>query len=217
MKLRSIYLKLILTAILLLPATASYAQQRGIVEYSLTSQVGETVSADSLVERGMEKMELGDLRQALANFNQALRVNPNNSRAYYYRGKVQRQLQQTPEWKEAHYQAIHSRGTARLQLGDGKGAVTDFTYVLRNYPNRALTYVNRGLARLELGETQKAITDFTRAVSLEPNLAMAYHHRGVAHHLLGNSEAARRDWDKAATLEPPTFILELDSEINQRL
>ena len=216
MKLRSIYLKLILTAMLIFPATASYAQQERIVQYRSTIPTGETVSADSLVQSGVEKMELGDWRQAIAKFNQALGINPNNSIAHYYRGKAQRQLEQSPEFREAYYQAIHSRGTARLQLGDEQGAVTDFSSVLRNDPKNTLAYVNRGLARLELGETQKAITDFTRAVSLEPNLAMGYHHRGFARYLLGNKEGARRDWDTAAILEEPTFILQLDTEIKER-
>ncbi|MDJ0651007.1 MAG: tetratricopeptide repeat protein [Xenococcaceae cyanobacterium MO_188.B19] len=216
MKLGSIYLKLILTAMLVLPATASYAQQERIVEYSSNIQARETVSESSLIESGVEKMQLGAWRQARAKFNQALRINPNNSLAHYYRGQVQRQLEQSLEFREAYYQAIHSRGTARLQLGDEEGAVTDFSHVLRNDPKNTLAYVNRGLARLELGETQKAITDFTRAVSLEPNLAMGYYHRGFARYLLGNRDGARRDWDKAAILEEPRYILQLDTEIKER-
>ncbi len=215
MKLWSIYLKLILTAILLLPATASYAQPRSTVQDILTGRARETLSADNLVQRGVEKIQLGELTEALADFNQALSLNPNDSQAYYYRGKAQRQLERDPSFWEAYRQGLLVRGTARLQLGDERGAITDLTYVLRNDPNATLAYVNRGLARLELGQTQQALTDFTRALTLEPNLAIAYHHRGFARHLLGNKEGARTDWDKAATLYQPTFRLQLDAEINE--
>ncbi len=216
MKFWSIYLKLILTAILLLPATASYAQERPTFRNILTGRASETLSADNLVRRGVVKMELGEFTQAIADFNQALKLNPNDSQAYYYRGKAQRQLERSPSFREAYRQALQRRGTARLQLGDERGAIADLSSVLRHDPNATLAYVNRGLARLELGQTQEALTDFTKALNLEPNLAIAYHHRGLAHHLLGNKEKARTDWDKAAILSQPTLRLQLEAQIKEK-
>ena len=220
MKLWSIYLKLFLTAILLLPANASYPQQRPAFQEILTGRARETLSADNLVQRGVDKIQLGNLTGAIADFNQALKVNPNDSQAYYYRGQAQRQLERSPSFREAYSEVLQFRGIARLQLGDEQGAVADLNYVLRNNPNATSAYLNRGLARLGLGQTQQAINDFTGALNLEPNLAIAYHHRGFAYHLLGNKERARADWDKAATLYREAYRerlkLQLDVEINPR-
>lgn len=200
MKLWTIYLKLILTVILLLPASASYAQQRASVQGILTSQATVKLSISNLTQRGIEKLQLGDYLGAIADFDRALSLDSHNSLAYYYRGLAQRQLENSPSFQEAYLQARQIQGAARLQVGDEQEAIADFTYVLKHNPQATFAYINRGLARLESGEVQQAVTDFTAALNLEPNLATAYYHRSFAHHLLGNQEEALNDWNKAETL-----------------
>ncbi len=174
MKKWSICLKLILTAILLLPATASYAQHQPTVNEILTGRASETQSASSLVQRGREKTQQGNFREAIADFNQALRLEPNLPQAYYYRGVAQRQLFHSPNFRKAYIQARLVRGIARLQLGDSLGAYADLTYVLRQDPHSSVAYFNRGLARLELGHRQQAMADLAKARTLEPSGSLAY-------------------------------------------
>ncbi len=65
----------------------------------------------------------GNFREAIADFDKAISLNPNLAEAYYYRGIAQRQLKSSPEFRETYVQALTVRGIARLQLGDHRGAV----------------------------------------------------------------------------------------------
>jgi tetratricopeptide (TPR) repeat protein len=73
--------------------------------------------------RGYVRSELGDKKGAIADYDQTLRLDPNNALAYY------------------------NRGIARRGLGDKKGAIADYDQTLRLDPKYATAYYSRGLAR----------------------------------------------------------------------
>lgn len=188
MKKFSIRLKIILTTIVLLLSTANYTVAEPSVLEILTGRAEQTQSAASLVQRGRAKIEQGNFRGAIADFNEALRLNPQLSQAYYYRGIAQRQLESSPSFREDYVQALQVRGIARLQLGDHQGAIADLNYVLAHNPNSSVDYLNRGLAHLALGQTQLARADFRQARTIEPPLSIAESHQESEDHLLFNEE-----------------------------
>ncbi|MDJ0712984.1 MAG: tetratricopeptide repeat protein [Prochloraceae cyanobacterium] len=187
-----------LTAMFLMPAAPSVAQQHSRYTGSLFRTQLELVTAENLLQRGIYKSSSGNLRGAIADFNQALSIDPNLAEAYYHRGVAQRRLENSPRFKNAYTEGLQVRGLARLQLGYLRGAVADFTEVLNFNPNSADAYINRGLARLELGDSQRAAADFTKALKINPNSAYAYRHRAFARRQLGDNEGAISDWQKAA-------------------
>src|SRR4051812_29064068 len=63
--------------------------------------VGAQERAEDFFNQGIEKLQRGDFEGALANFTEALRINPNLATAYA------------------------SRGVVRSRLGDDQGAATD--------------------------------------------------------------------------------------------
>ena len=63
----------------------------------------------------MARSKLGDNRGAMADYNEAVRINPNYALAY------------------------DNRGNARRALGDNKGALADYNEAVRISPNFALT------------------------------------------------------------------------------
>lgn len=136
----------------------------------LTGRATETPSAAGLVQTGKVHIQQGNFREAIADLNEAIHLNPNLAEAYYYRGIAQRQLENSPEFREAYVQALTVRGVARLQLGDYQGAIADLNYVLAHNPESSVAYLNRGLAYVELGQTQLARTDFRQASTLQPSL-----------------------------------------------
>ncbi|BAZ33474.1 hypothetical protein NIES4074_59880 (plasmid) [Cylindrospermum sp. NIES-4074] len=90
----------------------------------------------------------GDLKRAIEDSSQAIRLNPNYALAY------------------------NNRGFARLLSGDLKEAIEDFTQALRIDPSLAITHNNRGLARFKIGDLKGAIEDFTQALRIDPSLAI---------------------------------------------
>ncbi|MFK0734953.1 MAG: tetratricopeptide repeat protein, partial [Gloeotrichia echinulata HAB0833] len=83
-----------------------------------------------------------DIKGAIEDYNQALKINPNDAQAY------------------------NNRGGARVNSGDFKGAIEDFNQALKINPNLAEAYKNRGVARYLSGDKQGAIADWQKAADL---------------------------------------------------
>src|SRR5436190_4072513 len=112
-------------------------------------------SADvsALVERGFTRLEQGKLREALADFDEALRLDPANGRAFFGRGRV-------------HYQL------KRFQAG-----LDDLEQAVQCQYAAVEVYRYRGLCRDDLYLLEEAVEDFTRVIEQLPNDAAAFHSR----------------------------------------
>ncbi len=76
------------------------------------------------------------------DFNEAIRLNPNDAEAY------------------------NNRGAVRLQQGDIEGAIADYNEAIRLNPSYADAYYNLAKARSDQGDIQGAINDFQKASEL---------------------------------------------------
>jgi tetratricopeptide (TPR) repeat protein len=81
-------------------------------------------------------MKKSDNQGAIADYNEAIRLNPNDAVAYY------------------------NRGNAKSDLGDNQGAIADYNEAIRLNPNDAEAYYNRGVVKSDLGDNQGAIADY---------------------------------------------------------
>ena len=93
-------------------------------------------------------------------------------------------------------------GNTKYDLGDYKGAITDYTQAIRLNPDDADAYNNRGNAKGNLGQHFAAIADYDIAIRLNPDDAKAYYNRGTAKSKLGQHFAAIADFDIAIRLNP---------------
>ncbi|MFM9161191.1 MAG: tetratricopeptide repeat protein, partial [Dolichospermum sp.] len=78
---------------------------------------------------------LGRYKVAIAEYTQAIKIDPNYAEAYYNRGK------------------------SREKLGDYEGAIVDYTQVIKIDPNYIDAYFMRGDIRSKLGDNEGAIAD----------------------------------------------------------
>jgi tetratricopeptide (TPR) repeat protein/S1-C subfamily serine protease len=128
--------------------------------------------------RGNAKSELGDNQGAIADFNQAIALNPKFSVTY------------------------NNRGNARSGLGDNQGAIADFNQAIALNSNLFIAYNNRGLNKVNSGDIESAIIDFSQAIKINPEYANAYNHRGAAKSMLRNHREAIIDFNRAITFKP---------------
>lgn len=136
-------------------------------------------SAHSYTGRGFQYLSKGEYQKALADFNQALEINPKYSRAYYNRGivyydnenydKAIEDYSKAIELGLRHYDVFNNRGLAYSAIGKHDLAIQDYTTALKINPNQADTYVNRGISYAQLEKLEPAISDFEKALSLNPN------------------------------------------------
>jgi serine/threonine protein kinase/tetratricopeptide (TPR) repeat protein len=120
----------------------------------------------SLVQRGICRLERGELVEAAADFGQCIGIWPEFAWGYF------------------------NRGCVLDRIGDKAAAILDFTAALERDPGLVCAYVNRGLARLELKQHALAIADFDRAGALGARQPAIFAGRGIALEGLGRHSEA---------------------------
>ena len=145
--------------------------------------------ADAYSDRGGCYVETGEYDKAIADFTEAIRLDPNVA-AHVLRSRSV--LRPDGRRRQGHrrlhrgHPARPERGGCLLRSGsvlcpDGRRrqAIADFTEAIRLDPTVADAYSGRGCCYARTGEDDKAIADFTEAIRLDPNSAGAYYNRGL--------------------------------------
>ena len=134
--------------------------------------------ASAYYERGNAKGEMGDHAAAIADFDQALDMNPKYSEAY------------------------NNRGVNKGRMGDHAAALADFDQALEADPQNAKAHNNRGNAKSNMGDHAAAFADFEKSLEIDPQNTDAYNNRGVAKGKMGDHAAAIADFDRALETNP---------------
>jgi len=169
-------------------------------------------TATDFSDRGFDKQNQGDLAGAVADYNQALSLDPKNSEAYFRRG-LARQAQGDLNDAVADYtqvltldpkraDAFSNRGFIKQAQGDVDGALADYNQALVITPKIPRAYYNVGLIKVQKGDLDGAIAAYDQALELDPKMSFAYYNRGVAKNAEGNVDGAIADFTQALILNP---------------
>ena len=120
----------------------------------------------------------GNYESAIADFQKAIELNPNEptpyenlGKAYYLKGNMQDALQayqKLIELEPQGDQAQYYLGIVQKAMNQFDHAVQAFTQAIQRNDQEAIYYFSRGEAYYNLGEFQKAKTDFEEGLSLAP-------------------------------------------------
>ena len=155
---------------------------------------------------------IADLNKAIANYDQAIRLNPDYATAYINRGTA-RYMQSKLEGALADYDqvirlnpnykdAYIGRGNVRRDQGKLQEALADYNQAIRLDPDFAGAYNNRGNVRRDQGKLEEALADHNQAIRLSPNYADAYNNRGNVRYVQGELDEALADYEQAIRLAP---------------
>src|SRR5262249_31722958 len=134
----------------------------------------------AFINRGTEYTRKRDFDRAISDLNEAIRLNPNDARAFNVRGRAY--------------------GSKR----DYDRSIADFNEAIRlDHANsfRANSFNGRGVAYREKGDYDRAITDFNEAIRLDPQLAAAFCNRGKAKQAIDRTDGDA-DMSRANQLRP---------------
>jgi tetratricopeptide (TPR) repeat protein len=175
-------------------------------------EVRRNPSAAAYNIRGMIWNQKGEYDIAIADFNEAIRLDPHQSRYYNARGKTRclkseydqalADLNEAIRLDPKFPQAYCNRGSAWLGKKQYDKAIVDYNEALRLDPQDAMIYNNRGDTWNEKKEYDKALSDCRQAIRLDPTLPPAYNNRGVAWDGKGEYDKALSDFNEAIRLDP---------------
>jgi tetratricopeptide (TPR) repeat protein len=214
-----IFIKFSIVAVLLIfsMTTQAFAAPTSIAQ----------MSASDFFKSGVEKIQSGDLEQALVEFTQAIRLNSQLAGAYSNRCLIYIQLADYPKAAEDCTKALqlnpdskviaaerreHWRASAYLNRGLAYyrqarylEAIADYNQMIQLKPFDYRAYYNRGLALAQQQDYQKAIADYNQALRqiqapYSQEMATIYNDRGLAHFQLGNISRAMQDFSQAIRL-----------------
>jgi len=99
-------------------------------------------SADAYFYRAYARTDLGDKQGAIADYTQAIAINPRWAKAYY------------------------NRGVIKYYLGDKQGATADYNQAIAINPQYAPVWYALGLAKFQLGDRLGGCEDTRKSASL---------------------------------------------------
>jgi tetratricopeptide (TPR) repeat protein len=170
--------------------------------------------------RAKEHAAAGDAAAALADCEQAIRLDPLYAPAYLMRGLLRRRAGQLDRAIEDASQALVLdpnltaayliRGTAYVRQRRFDLAIADLDELLRLEPDNALACNERGLAHANRGDYDRAIADYGSALHLEPRFTLARHNRAVALRLKGDHALAVAELTAVLQVQPTNARVLLD-------
>jgi tetratricopeptide (TPR) repeat protein len=162
--------------------------------------------------RGATYNALGRYEDALADYGEAIRLNPAEAEAYNNRGLTYHALGQHEAALAEYDQAIrinpafakayNNRGTTYDALGRHGEALAEYNQAIHLNPALAAAYTNRGTTYHALGRHGEALADFAEAIRINPAFAAAFFNRGLTYAALGQHEKALAEYDQAIRLNP---------------
>lgn len=132
---------------------------------------------DVLEFRGRLALQDGKYQSAIEQFNILAKLDTNSYWAYFY------------------------RGIAKFNLGDLRGAQSDFDRSIRINPIFTNGYHYRAITESRFGEYDLALDDLQRAIELRPGNTGLYFSRGVTYFLSQRFDLAIEDFDKYLRFE----------------
>jgi tetratricopeptide (TPR) repeat protein len=144
--------------------------------------------------RGVAYKHKGQYALAIQDYNQVIRLKPDDEDAF------------------------NARGNAYYDRGQHDLAMRDYDEAIRLNPNDENVFNSRGIAYYSLGQYDLAIQDLSEAIRLKPNGAEAFNNRAWAYHLKGENAKGLPDANKAIALAPrDAKSIETRAEIFEKL
>jgi tetratricopeptide (TPR) repeat protein len=147
----------------------------------------------------------GEYGKAIAEFDEALKLNPNLVGAYMLRARaLYASVSYVTDvgYNFSNVSTLSTNGqTSSVKMRVLERAIEDFTHALILDPYSSKIYAERGLAYADMQNYGKAIADLAQAIQLD-NDAVLYNNRGNVYLEMSKYDLAIADFSQAIVLNP---------------
>jgi tetratricopeptide (TPR) repeat protein len=156
--------------------------------------------------RGQVYESVRRLREALADYNEAIRLLPEFAEALLHRARLQKGADAARDVAEARRigaglaDGFYNDGVRALTTGDGTEAEKNFRFAIDLQPDHGKAHVAMARIHMERRMFADAAAELDRAIEVQPGDASLYYHRGNARLATGRGEDALADFAKAVEL-----------------
>ena len=187
--------------------------QGAIKDYTLAIGMKPDKLVSIHMMRGGAYMLLNDEKLAFADFDQAVKLAPNDAetymvRAFFFSSNLSSEKAIADYKKALELNPKNPAPYSRIgfiyasQQGNYSEAIKAFSQYLKTADSESISqqdYVERGLSYHAIGDYQNAIADFNQSIKIEPLYGSGYYYRGLTYLALGQKQEALADFKR--TLE----------------
>jgi len=181
-----------------------------VISSLLFVSAGFCQTAEEYLNKGYEKINLQDYTGAIADFDNALRIDKKKANAYFVRGNAKISLEDykgaiadfnTLVKKDSNFtMAYYFLGLSKLKLKLFSEALIDFNKVLENEGRNSDALDGRAETRYNLNDFKGCIEDSEIALTINPEMPDPYFLMGMSYYKLGKTDSACKNWIKAKEL-----------------
>ena len=168
--------------------------------------------AEDWRRKGKVLVELNRYEEALAAYDQALKIEPKYAYAWNNRGQILANLGRHEEALDAYQKTLeidpedtttwYNRGWALCKLGHRAEALFACDKIVEDNPKNSGSWHQRAIILDELEMVEEALNACNRALKLEPESSINWNNRGWALFELGRYEEALNAYEKAIEINP---------------
>lgn len=183
----------------------------GIAASAYLVNVFNSANATELHTRGNTLYNLNRYEEALAAYNQAIKIRGDYAEVWKDKAKALYELKKYKESREACDKAIQlnpeyleawkDRGYALDKLEKYQDAIASFERALEIQPDYPEAWKGKGDALLNLQRYEEAIASYEKAVKSQPNFYDAWYSKGLAHQNLKQYQPAFDAYKQAVELK----------------
>lgn len=160
---------------------------------------------------GAMYLKNGDMPNAEIHLSKAVRLDPENYKAWYNKGTLHLRQGKAMEALEAfdksiainsYQKAYFSRAVLHQATGNTDLALADVEQVLKLQPNNARALCIKGDCMDRKGDTKTALEYYNKAVEIDSREPLFYIKRGIAFGKMKQYSLATGDFDVAILLQP---------------
>jgi len=167
---------------------------------------------DYFINLGISKLQAGDSVKAIADFEQALSLNPESSLARHNLAVLGKSNSSAADTETLLTDAIEKnprlpysyaeRGLVRMKAGNLKGALEDYDEAILLDPSDPDYWLNRGLIKEQSKDLNGALADYQQVITLKADYEKGWVNHGNVLVKLNRVAEAIEDYSVAITYYP---------------